>query len=142
MKKYKYIVSSCLCGINCRYDGQNKLSGKVKKLVDDGLAIAVCPEELGGLQTPRPPSENRQGRYFTIDGEDVTEQFQKGAQLAALIAKENICDTAILKSKSPMCGMDKVYDGNFSGSLVDGDGEFVKELKKLGITIVTEEDIK
>lgn len=135
------IVSACLAGINCRWDGKSKPCKKVMKLVAEGEAIPVCPEQLGGLTTPRAQSEIKNGKVFTISGNDVTPQCMKGAKDALKIAKLANCKEAILKSNSPSCGVGKIYDGTFSGKLISGDGIFTKLLKKNGIKVKTEKEI-
>jgi len=134
------IVSACLVGIKCRWDGKAKPCQKVIDLVKQGKAIFVCPEQLGGLTTPRIPAEQKNNKVFTKEGKDVTVQFKKGAEEALKIAKLENCNEAILKSKSPSCGSGKIYDGTFSGKLIDGDGVFAKLLKKNGIKVISEED--
>ncbi|MFG1485412.1 DUF523 domain-containing protein [Halobacteriovorax sp. RZ-2] len=129
------IVSACLAGKKCRYDGEHKKQQLISDLVAQGKAIAVCPEELGGLPTPRPPAENVDGKLITIDGEDVSVNYELGAQRSLEIALENSCTKALLKSKSPMCGAGLVYDGSFAGNLIEGDGEFTKKLKENGIQV-------
>jgi len=135
------IVSACLAGINCRWDGQARPSLKVIKLVKQGKAIPVCPEQLGGLTTPRTPAEQKGNKVFTKDGKDVTSQFKRGANEALKIAKLANCQGAILKAKSPSCGCGKIYDGSFCGKLIKGDGVFAKLLKKNKIKVFTEEEI-
>ncbi|MAG61045.1 purine-nucleoside phosphorylase [archaeon] len=132
------IVSACLAGINCRYDGKSKPNGKISDIVKKGEAIAVCPEELGGLPTPRPAAEQVKNKVINNKGEDITEQFYKGANLALAIAEENNCTEAILKCKSPMCGKGEVYDGSFSGTLTEGEGIFAKLLNEKGVKVITE----
>lgn len=135
------IVSACLAGIKCRYDGSAKPCQKVIELVMRGKAIPVCPEQLGGLPTPRSPAENKGNKVFTKDGEDITFQFKKGAEEALKITKLANCDEAIIKAKSPSCGSGKIYDGTFSGELIEGDGIFAKLLKENNIKVFSEEDI-
>ncbi len=135
------IVSACLAGIKCRWDGESKPCQKVIDLVKQGKAISVCPEQLGGLTTPRSPAEQKDNKVFTKDGKDVTSQFEKGAEEALKIAKLANCNEAIMKTKSPSCGSGKIYDGTFSGKLIDGDGVFAKILKKNNIKIFTEDEI-
>jgi uncharacterized protein YbbK (DUF523 family) len=108
-------------------------------MVKEGKAIPVCPEQMGGLSTPRPPAEQREGRVFAKDGTDVTIQTDRGAHEAFKMAQIAGCDKAILKSKSPCCGCGKVYDGTFTGTLIEGDGVFTKLLKQNGIVVVTED---
>ncbi|MCX6823828.1 MAG: DUF523 domain-containing protein [candidate division SR1 bacterium] len=135
------IVSACLAGINCKRDGKSKPCQKIIELVKQGKAIPICPEQLGGLTTPRTPAEQKNNKVITKDGKDVTAQFEKGAKEALQIAKLFNCKEAILKSKSPSCGSGKIYDGTFSGKLIDGDGVTVKLLKKNNIKVVTEDEI-
>lgn len=135
------IVSACLAGVKCRYDGKANYSLYVIELVKKGEAIPVCPEQLGGLATPRPPVEQRNGRCYTDTGVDVTDSFKKGAEEAVYIAKLAGCNEAILKAKSPSCGCGKVYDGTFSKNLIDGDGVFAALLKREGIIVKTEKDV-
>jgi uncharacterized protein YbbK (DUF523 family) len=134
------IVSACLAGINCRWDGKSSPNQKAIELVKNREAIPICPEQLGGLPTPRTPAEKKGDMVFTKDGRDVTFEFKKGAEEALTIAQLANCKKAILKSKSPMCGSGKIYDGSFSGKLTVSDGIFAGLLKKNGIKILTEEE--
>ena len=136
----KILVSKCLAGFNCRYDGGNNLVPAVKDLVDRGLAVTVCPEQLGGLPTPRTPSERRGARVVSRDGKDVTAEFKAGAEAALKFALENDCWTAILKAHSPSCGKDCIYDGQFIGKLVPGSGVTAELLLRNGIRVMTEEE--
>jgi uncharacterized protein YbbK (DUF523 family) len=136
-----YLVSACLAGVKCRFDGQAKPCAKVIEMVRRGEAIPVCPEQLGGLPTPRPAAEQRKGRIVTSDGKDMTSAFQHGADEALKIGLIAGCDQAILKSKSPSCGCGRVYDGTFTKKLVVGDGIFTQLMKKNGISVQTEEQI-
>lgn len=135
------IVSACLAGVPCRFDGQAKGYEKIKELVKNKKTILVCPEQLGGLTTPRLPSEIRDGKVFSKAGTDVTAQFTRGAEIILALAKEYGCSRAILKAKSPSCGKGKVYDGTFSGRLIDGNGFTADLLLKNGIEVLTEEEI-
>ena len=135
------LVSACLAGEPCRYNGRDFPCPAVTALVAAGQALVVCPEVLGGLPTPRPPAEIIAGRVVTVDGEDVTDAYQAGAQLALKLAKQAGCQTAILKARSPSCGCGKIYDGSFSGRLIPGDGVFAALLKTAGIVVQTEEEI-
>lgn len=135
-KSFEYIVSACLAGEECRYDCKSKPQQRVIDLVNEGKALSVCPEQMGGLPTPRPITEEVQTLVFkNEDGTDVTKEFLKGATEASLLAKSNNVQTALLKSKSSMCGYGKVYDGNFSGNLTEGNGLFSRMLEQLGIKI-------
>ncbi len=135
------IVSACLAGMKCRYDGKANYSQQVIELIMKGEAIPVCPEQLGGLTTPRPPVEQRDGRCYTDAGKDVTDAFERGAEEAVHIAKLANCTEAILKANSPSCGCGKIYDGTFSKTLVQGDGVFAALLKREGIIVKTEKDV-
>jgi uncharacterized protein YbbK (DUF523 family) len=141
-----YIVSSCLAGINCRYDGGNNLNEKVIKLVKEGKAIPVCPEMLGDLKIPRVPAEivkNEDGKRKVINknGEDVTTEFIKGAMKTVAIAKILEADKAVMKKNSPSCGYGKIYDGTFSNSLVEGNGITIELLIENGVEIITVDDL-
>jgi Uncharacterized conserved protein len=145
------LVSACLCGMNTRYDGENNSNEKVKELLKAGKAIALCPEQLGGLCTPRPPHEISGGngekvlygnaRVLSKDGIDGTSYFIKGAEETLKIALEFGVTSAILKAKSPSCGFGKIYDGSFSKNLIDGNGVTAELLKRNGIKVYTEYDI-
>ncbi|MCB2308259.1 DUF523 domain-containing protein [Clostridium estertheticum] len=145
------IVSSCLCGINCRYDGSNNLDTRVLKLLNEGKALPVCPEQLGGLATPREPCEILNGNGLdVIEGKatiigaknnDLTSSFLKGAYETLKIVEKIGATTAILKARSPSCGVSKIYDGKFSGTLRPGNGVTAELLLSKGIKVFTEEDL-
>ncbi|MBW4829332.1 MAG: DUF523 domain-containing protein [Clostridiaceae bacterium] len=140
-----YIVSACLAGIKCRYDGKDNENNDIIKLVKEGKAIPVCPEVLGRLPIPRIPCEiieDKSGKLKIInkEGKDCTLEFLQGAQKALAIAEVVGADTAILKSKSPSCGCGKIYDGKFNGKLVDGDGITTRLFKENGIKVYTEDN--
>lgn len=135
------LCSACLLGVKCRYDGKSKPNEKVIELAKKEALIPVCPEQLGGLPTPREPSEIRGDKVFNKEGVDVTEQFKKGAEEALKIAKLYDIKEAIFKQRSPSCGCGKIYDGTFSGKLVKGDGITTRLLKNNRIRVVTEEDL-
>ena len=142
LKSKTKLISACLVGINCRWDGKKKLSKKCLKLFRKGEFIPICPEQLGGLSTPRDPAEQQKdGRILTKKGENVTKNFLIGAKETLKICKILKIEEAILKSKSPSCGCGKIYDGTFSGKLVDGDGVTTAFLKRNGIEVKTEKDI-
>lgn len=134
------LVSGCLVGLNCKYSGGNNFNEEIFNLVKEGKAISVCPEQLGGLATPRNPAEikviNGERRVITNKGEDVTEQFEKGAKEVLKLAKELEITKAILQARSPSCGCGKIYSGNFDKTLVDGDGITAKLLKENGIEVI------
>lgn len=139
-----YLISACLAGVHCRYNGGNNQCDWVKKFMKDKDCLLVCPEEMGGLSTPRPPSERIGSKVVTKDGQDVTENFLIGAEKSIQKAEETAAELeqeiklAILKAKSPSCGCGKIYDGTFSGVLVDGDGMLTAMLKEKGIPVITE----
>ena len=137
------LVSACLAGINCAWDGKNRLNKEIKKLVDDKLAIPVCPEVLGGRGIPRSRTEikggngeavlDRKAKVFDEHKKDVTDEFLKGAYIVLQTAKKHNIKKAILKSKSPSCGVGSVYDGSFRDNLVRGDGVSAALLKREGL---------
>ena len=129
------LVSACLAGFRCRYDGAAKQSDRIQKLVSEGKAIPVCPEVLGGLPTPRCPAERRGLRVITREGKDVTAAFQLGAEETLRLARLYGADRAILKARSPSCGCGRVYDGSFSGKLTGGYGITAELLLKNGVTV-------
>lgn len=135
------IVSACLAGVKCRWDGEARPCQKVVELVRKGEAIPVCPEQLGGLETPRVPAERVGDHILRKNGQDVTEQFVRGAHEALRIAEITGCKEAILKANSPSCGFGRTYDGTFSGTLTGRDGVTGELFRKNGITVVTEEEI-
>lgn len=131
------IVSACLAGYRCRYDGKTVPDDAIVDLVRTGNAIPVCPEMLGGLPCPRVPSERTADgeRVVTKEGTDVTEAFRRGADETLRLAQRYGCTRAILKARSPSCGKGTVYDGTFSGTLREGDGVTAELLMKHGITV-------
>jgi uncharacterized protein YbbK (DUF523 family) len=138
----KVIVSECLAtGHKCRYSGTDAPNPKVDALVESGEVILVCPEILAGLSTPRDPAEIKNGRVVTEKGEDLTDNFTKGARLVLEICQKHNVSEAILKSKSPSCGSGKTYDGSFSNMLVDGDGITAALLKENGINVISSDEI-
>ena len=138
----KIIVSACLLGKPCRYDGRSKPCDKIISLKErsDIEITEICPEQLGGLPTPREPSEICGDKVISRVGRDVTEPYERGAKEALKIALENGCDYAILKSRSPSCSPDGVYDGSFSGKVTDGMGITAKLFRENGITVVSEDE--
>lgn len=141
-----YIISACLLGENCKYSGGNNACQWVMDFAKKHNCIAVCPETEGGLASPRPPAEIVGDKVLDREGRDVTDAFVTGAErsynrakMAAAQADEPI-EGAILKSKSPSCGKDKIYDGTFSGTLIEGEGCFVRLLKQDNIKVITEKE--
>lgn len=135
------VMSACLAGINCRYDGVNNYNKQLTQMVQNGEAILVCPEQLGGLSTPRVPAEILGNGVVDQNGKDVTAQFQKGAEEALRIAQLYGCKKAILKKNSPSCGYGTVHDGTFSGVLTVGNGVTTDLFLAAGIEVITDEDL-
>ena len=136
-----YLVSACLVGINCKYNGGNNYNEKVLELVKTGMAIPVCPEQLGGLMTPRNPSEIVNDKVMMNDGTDVTSNYERGAQEVLELCKKLNITKVILKSNSPSCGYGTIYDGTFTGTKVPGNGITTNLLLKNGIEVITEKDL-
>ena len=134
------LVSECLAGVPCRMDGKSKPVPAIVKLVEEGKAIPVCPEVLGGLPTPRVPSERMGDRVINKGGEDVTAAFMKGAEEALRVYQEYGCSFAVLKSKSPSCGVGVIHNGLFDGGLTAGNGVFADLLLREGVTVMTEKE--
>lgn len=132
------LMSACLAGRNCKYNGGNNEISCLKKLCDEGKAVLVCPEVAGGLPVPRLSCEIRGNRVYNTAGEDVTEYFVRGAEKSLKTARENGCTLAVLKANSPSCGVGQIYDGTFSHTKIRGDGIFAALCRKEGIECVTE----
>ncbi|WP_345472007.1 DUF523 domain-containing protein [Glutamicibacter ectropisis] len=145
MRKVPILVSSCLAGIPCRYNGKAKTDQNIVNAVARGEAIAACAEELGDLPTPRPPAEIVGGDGYdvlqgnatvvSIDGQDLTEAFVAGAQKVAQLATSNGITEAVLQDRSPSCGCGAIYDGSHSGTLAEGDGVLAAILKQRGLQV-------
>lgn len=144
------LVSACLAGINCKYNGRNNYIEEFEKMVARGEAMPVCPEQLGGCPTPRPAVEISGGTGADIldgrccairkNGEDVTDKLIKGAEEVLKIAKLTGAGKAVLKARSPSCGLGTIYDGTFTGKLIKGNGVTAELLIRKGIKVTTEED--
>lgn len=144
------IISACLCGMNCKYNGKNNFDPTFLELVKSGEIIPVCPEQLGGLPTPRLACEIAGGtgldvlegkaRVLNKDGQDLTEHFMRGAEETLKFALACGATQAILQSRSPSCGCGQIYDGSFSNQLIDGDGITSALLKAHGIQVINEQD--
>ena len=141
-----YLVSACLVGINCRYDGKSTLNKELEQLLKDGKAIILCPEVLGGLDIPRDPCELVESgdsrRVVSKSGKDCTEAFRYGAEVALQVCRAAGITEAILQNRSPSCGCGKIYDGSFSGKLIDGNGITAELLKQNGIIVYNEDNWK
>lgn len=139
----KILVSACLLGTPCRYDGKSKPVPALERLREMcHTLVPVCPEVLGGLPTPRPPAElQSHGRVVNRAGEDVTASYRKGAELALELARSEGCTLAVLKAKSPSCGCHQVYDGSFTGTLIPGQGVAARLLEESGVRVVDETEL-
>lgn len=135
----RLLVSACLLGCACRHDGGAKPHAAVCALAEKHTLIPICPEQLGGLPTPRPPCEITDGRVLTADGIDRTEAYRRGAAEAVRLAGLCGCRAALLKARSPACGSGRVYDGSFSGRLTAGDGIAAAALRENGIAVFDED---
>ena len=135
------LVSACLLGVECRYKGDSCPCQKVIELSSNHTLIPVCPEQAGGLPTPRTPSERVGDKVLMRDGTDVTSEYQKGAETALYLAKTLKADFAVLKANSPSCGKGMIYDGSFSGNKCAGNGVSAEMLINNGIPVYTEDEI-
>lgn len=138
----RILVSACLLGACCRYDGAARPQRDVQALARRHQLVPVCPEQLGGLATPRPPAERRGGAVMTKSGADVTEQYRRGAEEAWKLCCLLGCEAAILKERSPSCGYGRIYDGSFAGRLVPGNGVTAELLCAHGIPVYGESQIQ
>ena len=139
--KEKILVSTCLLGVNCKYNGGNNYNEKVLDFIKDYEVIPVCPEIMGGLSTPRPPSERIGDKVINNQNIDVTNEYTKGANETLKLAQLFNVKKALLKAKSPSCGKGKIYDGTFTGTLIEGNGVTVELLESNGIEVITEQDL-
>ena len=139
--KEKILVSTCLLGVNCKYSGGNNYNEKVLDFIKDYEVIPVCPEIMGGLSTPRPPSERIGDKVINNKNIDVTNEYTIGANETLKLAQLFNVKKALLKAKSPSCGKGKIYDGTFTGTLIEGNGVTVELLESNGIEVITEQDL-
>ena len=136
------LVSACLLGTPCRYDGASRPCGELARLEVLGhRLIPVCPEVMGGLPTPRDPAERQGDKVISCAGKDVTKAYTKGAETALYFAKLNHVDFAVMKAKSPSCGKGLIYDGTFTGNKISGNGVTVELLNANGIPVFTEDEL-
>ena len=141
-----FIISKCLLGENCKYDGGNNRNEKVIEFCKEHSYIAVCPEAAGKLPCPRPPAERLGEKVIDKEGKDVTHNFQEGAYrcflecLQKAVRRGERLDGAILKANSPSCGYREIYDGTFTGTLVEGNGVFAQIVENDNIEIITEKE--
>ena len=134
----RILISACLLGCRCRYDGASKPQPWIAALAERHTLVPVCPEQLGGLSTPRPPAERCGVRVVTREGGDVTAQYRRGTEEALRLCRLLGCDTALLKERSPSCGSGAIYDGTFTGTVTAGDGVTAELLRKNGIPVYGE----
>lgn len=139
-----YLVSACLAGANCKYNGSNNENKNIIELVKQGKAFPVCPEQLGGLTTPRTSCEivyqDGEKKVINKDGQDLSKEFADGTLKTLAVAKALGIDTAILQPRSPSCGKGQIYDGTFSGRLIEGNGLTAELLMEHGITVLTDKE--
>lgn len=135
------LVSACLLGAACKYSGGDNACPQVAALREHYHLVPVCPEQLGGLPTPRPPAERQGDRIVTREGQDVTAQYRRGAQEALKLARLLQCQGAVLKARSPSCGCGEIYDGTFTSTRISGDGVTAALLRAEGFALWTEETL-
>ena len=138
----KIMVSACLAGENCKYNGENNLNEKVAALSAENEVITVCPEVLGGLPVPRIPAEIQEGVVVNKDGVSVDREYRLGAEKCLAIARAEKPDLIILQSRSPSCGVKQRYDGTFTGTLTDAPGVTAELLKEQGFSVMDVEDFE
>ena len=138
----RILISACLLGARCRYDGASKPQPWIAALAERHTLVPVCPEQLGGLPTPRPPAERRGDRVVTQEGGDVTVQYRRGAEEALALCRLLGCEAALLKERSPSCGRGEIYDGTFSGALAPGDGITAELLVARGVAVYGESRLR
>ena len=136
-KKEKILVSACLLGVNCKYNGGNNASEEVDEFLKNYEIIPICPEIMGGLTTPRVAAEQKGDKVITKEGKDVTKQYKKGAEECLFLAKKYDVKKALLKLKSPSCGVGQIYDGTFSHTLINKNGITAQLLIENGVEIIT-----
>ena len=142
-----YVISGCLLGHNCKYNGGNNYSQEVIDFCRGRSICAVCPEKAGGLPVPRPPAEYAGARILDKEGKDVTDAFERGAEISLAKALREAAERgepiegAVLKANSPSCGSGQIYDGTFSGTLISGNGCFAQKLIDRGIKVSSEKEI-
>lgn len=138
----RILISACLLGTCCRYDGGGNRQEWAEELGRRYELVPVCPEQLGGLATPRPPAERLGNRVVTNAGGDVTDAYEKGAAEALALARLLDCQAAVLKERSPSCGRGAIYDGTFSHTQVPGDGVTAQRLLEAGIPVYGESQVR
>lgn len=140
--KPRMLISACLMGVQCRYDGGSQALTALDALMERYELIPVCPEQLGGLSTPRTPAERQGDRVVDREGRDVTEAFCRGADQACHIARLYGARLALFKARSPSCGCGEIYDGSFSGHRIPGSGVTTDQLTGMGVVVFNEADVQ
>ena len=138
----RILISACLLGVCCRYDGASKPHPLVEALAEKHELVPVCPEQLGGLATPRPPAERQDDFVRTKQGIDVTAQYRRGAEEVVRLYRLLECDAAVLKERSPSCGKNGIYDGTFTGTLKEGSGVTAEFLMAQGVPVYGESELE
>ena len=138
----KIMVSACLAGENCKYNGGNNRNEKVCRLMEEHEVVTICPESMGGLPIPRPPAEILNGRVVNREGRDVDREFREGARKCLDLARSWQPDLIILQSRSPSCGVGRRYDGTFTGTLVEGHGVTARLLIEEGFRVIDVKDLQ
>ena len=137
----KLLVSACLLGAPCRYDGKSKPLAGIERLRETYELVPVCPEQEGGRPTPRTPSERRGEAVVMQDGTDVTAQYRRRPEAALALCRREGCTAALLKERSPSCGSGAIYDGSFTHTLIPGDGVTAELLRQNGVRIYGESEL-
>ncbi len=137
----RVLISACLLGTPCRYDGASRADPRIAALLERHQLVPVCPEQLGGLPTPRPPAERQGSRVVSREGSDVTAAYRRGAEASLALCKLFGCRAAVLKERSPSCGRGEIYDGTFTRTLIPGDGVTAELLASHGILIYGESQL-
>ncbi len=138
----RILISACLLGARCRYDGAGKTNAQALALAQQVSCVPVCPEQLGGLPTPRPPAERQGAAVRTREGADVTAAYARGAEETLRLARLFGCRIAVLKERSPSCGKGCCYDGSFTGTLTDRSGVTAELLEQNGIRVIGESELE
>ena len=141
MGGYKYLISACLCGHQCRYDGGGFDIPALRRLAEEGVALPYCPEHEGGLPIPRKPCEIVGDRVLAADGTDCTAEYTRGAEGALALCRQHGITAAILKESSPSCGSHRIYDGSHTGRKIPGMGLAARLLSENGVTLYTEQEL-
>lgn len=141
MSMYQYLISACLCGEQCRYDGGSFDFPHLRKLAEDGVALPYCPEHCGGLPIPRKPCEIVGDKVLAADGTDCTAEYTRGAEGALALCREHSITAAILKDGSPSCGSTRIYDGTHTGTKIPGMGLSARLLSENGVTLYSESNL-